>query len=65
MDFLSAALLVDDADLYTDFVAWTVRILGTRSVPSASVHAVLDTYAAALYDFPRTQTQLTAGRRML
>ncbi|MBO4210240.1 cobalamin-binding protein [Micromonospora echinofusca] len=65
VDFLVAALLVDDVDLFTDFVAWTARILGTRDVPPASVDAVLGTYAAALYDFPRAQAQLAAGRRIL
>jgi methanogenic corrinoid protein MtbC1 len=37
LDFLAAALFVDDPALFTEFVGWLVEILAARGVPAATV----------------------------
>jgi methanogenic corrinoid protein MtbC1 len=61
VDFLAAAVLVDDPELFTDFISWMCRLLAARRVPARSVGLVLATYDRALYDFPRARTVLSAG----
>ncbi|GAA2372906.1 cobalamin-binding protein [Catellatospora methionotrophica] len=63
VEFLCAALFVDDTELFTTFLQWLRVVLGTRGVPPSSVDLVLDLYAQQLYDFPRARAQLAAGRR--
>ncbi|BCJ56642.1 cobalamin B12-binding domain-containing protein [Micromonospora endophytica] len=53
LDFLAAALYVDDGSLFTEFVDWLVTILDSRGVPAAAVLATLEHYADTLHDFPR------------
>ncbi|MFF5173443.1 B12-binding domain-containing protein [Micromonospora sp. NPDC000089] len=53
VDFLAAALYVDDASLFTDFVDWLVAILTSRGVPGAAVGLTLEHYHRLLRDFPR------------
>ncbi|SIM65555.1 cobalamin B12-binding domain-containing protein [Micromonospora cremea] len=65
VDFLAAALYVDDASLFTEFVEWLVGILTSRGVPAAAVDLPLVHYAAALRDFPRAVRALTLGRTAL
>ncbi|MET8354033.1 MULTISPECIES: hypothetical protein [unclassified Micromonospora] len=65
VDFLAAALYVDDASLFTEFVGWLVGILTSRGVPAAAVDLPLEHYAAALRDFPRAVRALTLGRAAL
>ncbi|WP_200215146.1 cobalamin B12-binding domain-containing protein [Micromonospora coerulea] len=62
LDFLAAALYVDDATLFTDFVEWLVAILTSRGVPAAAVGLTLGHYAQVLRDFPRAARFLDAGR---
>ncbi|QDY09154.1 cobalamin B12-binding domain-containing protein [Micromonospora sp. HM134] len=61
VDFLAAALYVDDAELFTDFVTWLVAILTSRGVPAGSVASTLGHYARILRDFPRAGRFLALG----
>ncbi|WP_307827623.1 cobalamin B12-binding domain-containing protein [Planomonospora sp. ID82291] len=54
-DFLAAALYVDDARLFTEFVAWTAGVLRARGVPAASLAAGLEAFRGELRDFPRAR----------
>ncbi|GAA1656233.1 cobalamin B12-binding domain-containing protein [Actinoplanes couchii] len=65
VDFLTTALYVDDADLFTDFLTWTAQILTSRGVPARSLLPGLDLLAEQLRDFPRTRRLITAGRTAL
>ncbi|MBO4208809.1 cobalamin-binding protein [Micromonospora echinofusca] len=62
VDFLAAALYVDDAGLFTEFVDWLVGILAGRGVPSAAVVRTLEHFAGLLRDFPRAGRFLAEGR---
>ncbi|WBB81198.1 cobalamin-dependent protein [Micromonospora sp. WMMD882] len=62
LDFLAAAVYVDDAALFTEFVEWLATILASRGVPVASVAHTLEHFARALRDFPRAGRFLAAGR---
>jgi methanogenic corrinoid protein MtbC1 len=55
LDFLAAALYVDDGTLFTDFVGWLVDILSSRGVPPVTLGAALEHYRGQLHDFPRAQ----------
>lgn len=65
VDFLCAALYVDDATLFTEFVGWLVEILDGRGVPSAAVALTLTHYAQVLRDFPRAERFLHEGRALV
>lgn len=62
LDFLAAALYVDDGSLFTEFVEWLVSILDSRGVPLATVEATLGHYGRLLHDFPRAVRYLQQGR---
>jgi methanogenic corrinoid protein MtbC1 len=53
VDFLAAALYVDDSALFTTFVLWTADVLEARHVPAHSPAAGLDLLAVRLHDSPR------------
>lgn len=65
LDFLSAALYVDDVPLFTDFLGWTADILQVRGVPAAALLPALACLAEELKDFPRALRLLTRGRAAL
>ncbi|PWR11101.1 cobalamin-binding protein [Micromonospora acroterricola] len=65
VDFLAAALYVDDASLFTNFVGWLVGILTSRGVPAAAVDLSLRHFAGVLRDFPRVVHALAQGRAAL
>ncbi|EXU61786.1 cobalamin-binding protein [Streptomyces sp. PRh5] len=65
VDFLAAALYVDDADLFTGFLLWTADVLTARGVPTHSILLALELLAEQLLDFPRARDQLDAGRTAL
>ncbi|GIJ76797.1 Methanogenic corrinoid protein MtbC1 [Micromonospora phaseoli] len=65
LDFLAAALYVDDGTLFTEFVEWLVTILDSRGVPAAAVEATLGHYVRVLHDFPRATGYLQQGRAAL
>ncbi|WP_433358189.1 cobalamin B12-binding domain-containing protein [Micromonospora saelicesensis] len=61
VDFLAAAVYVDDPSLFTEFVQWLSGILGSRGVPTGAVVLPLEHYAVALRDFPRAARALALG----
>ncbi|WP_395570695.1 B12-binding domain-containing protein [Streptomyces sp. BK79] len=65
VDFLAAALYVDDPDLFTGFLAWTADVLTARGVPAHSLVPGLDLLEEQLRDFPRARRLLDAGRATL
>ncbi|WP_446214114.1 cobalamin B12-binding domain-containing protein [Micromonospora sp. IBSANI012] len=65
VDFLAAALYVDDSSLFTDFVGWLVEILTSRGVPAAAVGLTLGHYHRQLHDFPRAARFLALGETVL
>jgi methanogenic corrinoid protein MtbC1 len=69
LDFLAAALFVDDPDLFTDFVGWLDELLRARGVPTATFALGLDLLADSLReqvpDRPRLHAVLAAGRSVL
>ncbi|NEY32112.1 cobalamin-binding protein [Streptomyces sp. PRKS01-65] len=65
VDFLTAALYVDDPDLFTGFLAWTAGVLTARGVPDRSLLPGLDLLEEQLRDFPRARRLLDAGRTAL
>lgn len=65
VDFLAAALYVDDAALFTGFAVWTGQILAARGVPLASLVPGIELLAGELTDFPRATAILVAARDAL
>jgi methanogenic corrinoid protein MtbC1 len=65
VDFLGAALYVDDADLFTGFLTWTAEILAARGVPARSLLPALDLLTEQLHDFPRARRLLKEGAAVL
>ncbi|MFI5910658.1 B12-binding domain-containing protein [Dactylosporangium sp. NPDC051541] len=65
VDFLAAAVYVDDPELFTGFLAWTADVLQSRGVPAASLRIPLQRYRTLLYDFPRADQLLAAGLAQL
>ncbi|MER7956904.1 cobalamin B12-binding domain-containing protein [Streptomyces sp. NPDC096030] len=65
VDFLAAALYVNDADCFTGFLAWTAEVLAARGVPARSLPPCLDLLEERLKDFPRSRRLLDAGRTAL
>ncbi|WP_432055689.1 cobalamin B12-binding domain-containing protein [Streptomyces sp. bgisy022] len=65
VDFLAAALYVDDADVFTGFLTWTAEILAARGVPARSLPPALDALEEQVPDLPRTRRLLDAGRAAL
>ncbi|MDG4838977.1 cobalamin-dependent protein [Micromonospora sp. WMMD967] len=65
VDFLAAAVYVDDSSLFTEFVEWLVEILVSRGVPAEAVALPFDHFGVALRDFPRAARVLALGRAAL
>ncbi|MYT74638.1 MULTISPECIES: cobalamin-dependent protein [unclassified Streptomyces] len=63
--YLATAVYVDDAELFTTFIAWTAGILQARRVPARSLLPALDSLRHQLKDFPRATHMLTAARGAL
>jgi methanogenic corrinoid protein MtbC1 len=66
LDFLAAALYVDDVDLFGEFVGWLDALLEARHVPATALTAGLDAVAAVLPPLPRASefvTEAAARRR--
>jgi methanogenic corrinoid protein MtbC1 len=62
VDFLIAALYVDQAPILADFLVWTSDLLDARDVPARSLLTALDAIADQLRDFPRTLAIIDTGR---
>ncbi|MDF3301529.1 cobalamin B12-binding domain-containing protein [Streptomyces tropicalis] len=65
VDFLAAALYVDDARLFAGFLTWTADILAARGVPVHSLALGLDVLSRQLHDFPRSSSLLEQGASAL
>ncbi|AYL38218.1 cobalamin B12-binding domain-containing protein [Streptomyces fungicidicus] len=65
VDFLAAALYVDDADVFTGFLTWTADVLTARGVPARSLLPGLDLMEEQLHDFPRARGLIESGRTAL
>ncbi|MDG9674368.1 cobalamin-dependent protein [Micromonospora sp. DH14] len=65
VDFLAAAVYVDDASLFTEFVQWLAGILLSRGVPVGAIALPLEHYGVALRDFPRAARALALGSAAL
>ena len=61
IDFLTAALYVDDPAVFTDFVSWTAEVLAARHVPPGALVVGLEIVRDQLRDFPRARGLLEAG----
>ncbi|WP_431781977.1 cobalamin B12-binding domain-containing protein [Streptomyces chumphonensis] len=61
VDFLAAALYVDDSDVFTRFLTWSADILTARRVPALSLLPALDSLGEQLHDFPRARRLLGDG----
>lgn len=53
--FLTAALYVDDDELFTGFITWTADILSARGEPETSIPPSLEILSSHLQDFPRAR----------
>ncbi|MFI1016649.1 B12-binding domain-containing protein [Streptomyces sp. NPDC020965] len=65
VDFLAAALYVDDDELFAGFLTWTAEILTARDVPAPSLLPALAALRDELRDFPRCARVLDHARTVL
>jgi methanogenic corrinoid protein MtbC1 len=61
VDFLAAALYVDDDHVFTDFVDWTIGVLQAREVPPYALKIGLQLYRDQLRDYPASLAVVDAG----
>lgn len=61
VEFLGAALYVDDVGLFTGFLHWTAEVLQSRGVPPDALRAGLGSLAGVLTDFPRASRLLSTA----
>jgi methanogenic corrinoid protein MtbC1 len=61
VDFLAAALYVDDQRVFVDFVDWTAAVLQARGVPAPALRTGLRLYRDQLHDYPASLAMLDAG----
>lgn len=62
VDFLAAAVYVDDPTLFSEFVGWTGDVLHARGVPDRALAAGLELYLDVLREFPRARKILEAAK---
>ncbi|MGQ0845442.1 MAG: cobalamin B12-binding domain-containing protein [Sporichthyaceae bacterium] len=65
LDFLGAALFVDDPSLFVDFAVWLGEILVPRGVPLAAARLGMEAIDEVLPDLPRARAMLRAGIEVL
>jgi methanogenic corrinoid protein MtbC1 len=61
IDFLAAALYVDDVTVFTDFAGWMTRVLAARGLPETALTTGLEICRELLPDHPRAQAMLACG----
>lgn len=61
LDFLGAALYVDDPTLFSDFAVWLGEILVPRGVPLAAARLGMEAIDRVLPELPRARRFLAAG----
>ncbi|UBU12478.1 cobalamin B12-binding domain-containing protein [Nonomuraea gerenzanensis] len=62
VDFLRAALYVDDPELFSAFVGWMRSVLTARDIPPALLPAVLEALSGRLGGFPRALGMVAGAR---
>ncbi|RSN04913.1 cobalamin-binding protein [Nonomuraea sp. WAC 01424] len=62
VDFLRAAVYVDDPALFASFTGWTARMLATRDAPARLPAVMLDALDARLAGLPRTREIVALAR---
>ncbi|MFB4270379.1 B12-binding domain-containing protein [Nonomuraea sp. GTA35] len=62
VDFLRAALYVDDPELFSSFVGWMTSVLAARGIPESAVPAALDALADRVTGYPRALRMLAQAR---
>jgi methanogenic corrinoid protein MtbC1 len=65
VEYLAAALYVDDPGLFEGFVAWTGRIMAARGLPVHALSAVLEAMTGAFSGLPRASAYIAAARAAL
>lgn len=65
VQFLAAALYIDDGTLFTGFVEWTTEILAARSSTPPSLSPALGSLAEQLGDFPRAIRMISQAQEAL
>ncbi|RJQ70162.1 cobalamin-binding protein [Pseudonocardiaceae bacterium YIM PH 21723] len=65
VEFLGAALYVDDAGLFTDFVSWTAEVMSAREISAELLDETVGALTDQLRDFPRARGFLDGARRQL
>ncbi|WP_214406667.1 cobalamin B12-binding domain-containing protein [Pseudonocardia lacus] len=65
VDFLAAAVYLQDRDLFLDHVRWLGLVLAARGVPTTGVRTTLDSLDAGLHDFPFAQGCIADARTVL
>ncbi|MFC5825926.1 cobalamin B12-binding domain-containing protein [Nonomuraea insulae] len=65
VDFLRAAVYVDDPDLFTSFIGWMARMLTERDVPARALVTDLEAMEDRLTDLPHALGDLARARAML
>ncbi|TYB62809.1 cobalamin-binding protein [Nonomuraea sp. PA05] len=63
VDFLRAALYVDDPKLFSAFVGWMRHVLMARDIPESLLPAALDALSGRLEGFPRALDMVARARR--
>ncbi|WP_336217104.1 cobalamin B12-binding domain-containing protein [Nonomuraea sp. LPB2021202275-12-8] len=65
VDFLRAALYVDDPELFSSFAGWMAGMFSARGIPARELLAALQTVADRLTDSPRALAMLARVRTEL
>ncbi|MFC3382032.1 cobalamin B12-binding domain-containing protein [Couchioplanes azureus] len=65
LNFLAAAVYLDECTVFTEFIGWLASVLAARDVPPGSVQPVLAHFQNTLDGRPRTQRILAAGQHAL
>ncbi|MGK5446278.1 cobalamin B12-binding domain-containing protein [Streptomyces radiopugnans] len=65
VEYLVAALYVDDPGLFEGFTVWTGRIMAARNLPVQALSAVLETMAGTFRELPRASAYIAAARAAL
>ncbi|MEV4115705.1 cobalamin-dependent protein [Nonomuraea sp. NPDC049695] len=65
VDFLGAALYVDDPELFASFVGWMAEMLAARGIPARVLLSVLDALADRLPALPHALATLARARAVL
>lgn len=61
LEFLAAALFVDDDRVFDDFARWLRDVLSSRSVPAEALVVGLESVAKAVPDLPRATVLISAA----